>query len=345
MLPKDDEDISFLADLPLQPVEPLGFSPDRMVRCEQCLRANPPTRLECLYCGHALPVSDAASTLVKPSLRPPEKWEQGYNCVLTKVPAEGLVNGSTDQVASLLRLEVDDLLRIFGAERSLPLARTATQAEAAIIEQRLAAFGLETMIVSDEALALEVSPPRRLRTLELNEQGFLAYQIAGTEGTAVEWSAITLVVTGRLFARQMEFKERKRRSSEKEIVDSRETMTDEAVLDLYTKNQVGNWRITENNFDFSFLGDRKALFARENFSTLTALIRDRAPGAEHDDSYSRLRRCLELIWPSEQQTESRGWHRDFRGRYGTSEVMVTNNESQFTRYSRLCHFLKTALVQ
>lgn len=316
-----------------------------MVRCEQCLRANPPTRIECLYCGHGLPVSDAATTLVRPSLRPLEKWEQGYNCVLMKSPADGLANGAMDQAgdqaASLLRLEVDDLLKIVGAQSPLPLARTATQAEAAIIEQRLAVIGLETMIVSDEALALEVSP-RRLRTLDLNETGLVAYQIAGVEGTDVEWSAITLVVTGRLFARQIEFKERKRRGPEKEIVDATETMSDEAVLDIYTKDNDGGWRVTANNFDFSFLGEHKSLLAGQNFSILIEVLRDRAPHAEHDDSYNRLRRILELVWPSEQQTEARGWHRDLRGKYGTSEATVTNNEPQFTRYSRLCHFLKMA---
>jgi hypothetical protein len=339
-LSKDDEDISFLADLPLEPTEPLGFSPDEMVRCDECLRANPPTRVECLYCGHGLSASDVPIDLIKPSLRPPEKWEQGYNCVLLKSPADGLPQGSIEQAASLLRLEADDLRQILGAQHSLPLARAATEAEAAIIEQRLAALGIETITVSDQALALEVAPPRRLRTLELNETGFVAFPIAGVEGTEVAWSAITLMVSGRLFARQMEFKERKRKGAEKEIVDATETMSDETVLDIYTLNHDGGWRITGNNFDFSCLAERKTLLARENFLTLSKVLGERALNAEHDDSYSIVRRMLELVWPSEQLTESRGWHRDFRGKYGTSELTVTTNEPQFTRYSHLCHFLK-----
>lgn len=344
-MPKDDEDISFLADQPLQPTEPQGFSPDQMVRCEQCLRANPPNRLECLYCGHGLPVTDVAATLVKPSLRPPEKGEPGYNCILIKSPPADLGNETIDQAASLLRLEGDALRLIVNAQHPLPLARTATPTEAGIIESRLADLGFETITVSDEALSIEVSPPRRLRTLDLNEAGFVAYQIAGLEGTAVEWNAISLVVVGRLFARQVEFKERKRRGPEKEILDATETMTDEAVLDIHTGNKEGAWRITGNNFDFSCLGEKKALLARENFSILTALIRERTPDAEHDDSYHRLRRTLELVWPSEQQTESRGWHRDLRGKYGTSELTVTRNEVQFTRYSTLCNFLRAAGMQ
>lgn len=337
-MPKDNENISLFSDLPLQPTEPQGFSSDQMVRCEECLRANPPTRAQCLYCGHSLPVSQATIALPRPSLRPLEKWEPAYNSILLKAPADGLNDKSMDQAASLLGLEVDDLKQIFLAQKPLPLARKNTQEEAMMIERSLGALGLDTMIVSDQALGLEASPPRRLRTLELRDNDLLAYQTSGSEATPVAWSTITLVITARLFARQVAFKERKRG---KEIVDASETSSDEAVLDIYSKTQDGGWRILGNSFDFSCLGDRKTLLAGENFLTLTNIIRDQALHAAHDHSYNSLRRVLELVWPSEQQTASLGWHRDLRsGKYSTNEVAVTSNEPQFTRYSRLCHFLK-----
>ena len=342
-MPKDNEDISLFSDLPLQPSEPQGFSPDQMVRCEECLRANPPTRPQCLYCGHPLPVSEATITLPRSSLRPPEKWEAGYSSILLKAPADGLSNKSMAQAASLLGLEVDDLKQIFLAQKPLPLARKATQEEAMMIERGLSGLGLDTMIVSDQALGLEASPPRRLRTLELRDNDLVAYQPSGSEGTVVAWNTITLVITARLFAKQVAFKERKRG---KEIIDASETSSDEAVLDIYTNTEDGGWRIMGNSFDFSCLGDRKTLLAGENFLTVTKIVRDHAPHAEHDNSYNSLRRVLELVWPSEQQTASLGWHRDHSGKYSTNEIAMTSNEPQFTRYSRLCHFLKvTSLDQ
>jgi hypothetical protein len=71
ILPKDSENISFFDELP-QPTEPLGFSHQQMVRCDDCLRANPPTRVTCLYCGYALPQTEASVALAKPTLRPLE---------------------------------------------------------------------------------------------------------------------------------------------------------------------------------------------------------------------------------------------------------------------------------
>jgi len=229
-LPKDDQNISLFSDPPLQAAEPRGFSPDQMVSCDECLRVNPPTRVECLYCGHALTMSETTVALVRPSLRPLEKWEQGYNSILMKSPLDGLSEQSMDQAAGLLRLGTDDLKQILLARKPLPLARTPTQAEALIIERSLGALGLEIVIVPDQALAFESSPPRRLRTIDLRESALVMHEMSGSQGTCIEWSEILLVMTGRLFARQLEFKERKRRGAEKEILDASETSSDEAVL-------------------------------------------------------------------------------------------------------------------
>lgn len=339
---KDNENIVVSADLSLPQSEPQGFAPAQMVRCEECLRANPPTRVDCLYCAKALPLSEAGATRVRPSLRALEKWEQGYNCILVRSPDEGSSEQSIAEAASLLRLGVADLNRIIQWRRPLPLARAATQEEAELIQQGVGRLGLETMIVSDEALALEAAPPRRLRTVKLLESNLVVLAPSG-EGKTIAWSEIRLVLTGRLFARQVETKERKRRGAEKQILDARETSNDEAVLDFYTQSRDGGWRILANNFDFSCLEERKTLLASDNFAILTTLIHERTPHAEHDNSYHGLRRSLELVWPSEQQTSSLGWRRDRAGKYSTGEVAITSNESQFTRFSRLCHFLKVTL--
>jgi hypothetical protein len=338
-LAKDNENIPFFDDLPSRPTEPSGFSHEQMVRCDECLRANPPTRVDCLYCGLALPVSEASVALAKPSLRPLESWEQGYNSILLRSrngePSEELLN----QVASLLRLELSAIQRVLSAKSNLPVARTSTPVEAALIERRLSDLRLETITVPDQELQIETAPPRRLRRLELRETDFVAYQTLSTEGAPIDWAEISLVIVGRLFVKQVELHERKTRKRENEILDASEVTSDEAVVDIYVGKRPESWRISASSFDFSCLGRNKSLLAGENFPRLIELIREHAPNAEFNHSYKAVRQCLEMVWPAQKRIESGGLKA--RGaKISTSEIITTNSEPQFTRYSRLCHYLK-----
>jgi hypothetical protein len=339
-LAKDSEKMPSFDDVPLQPAEPQGFSFEQMIRCDDCLRANPPTRVNCLYCSAVLPTTEASAALQKPILRKLEKWEQGYNNILRTLGSERSSNDLLSKVASLLRLTVDDVSRILITERPLPLARAATLDEASLIERKLRDLGIETVIVSDCELGLGASLPQRVRALEFSETEVVGYHFAGAEAERVPWSGIALVAAARLFVKRIEIRERRSRKAEDEILDASEITTDEAVMDLYTETQNGGWRIAANSFDFSCLQSRKALLATENFSTLISVIRERAPQAEFDDSYNTMRQSLEPVWPSDRQTEARGWRRDRPGKYSTGEVTTSNNESQFTRYSRLQHYLR-----
>src|SRR5687767_15932259 len=76
-----------------------------MVACESCLRSNPPTRLQCMYCGGSLPFNNAAFDLQKPDLRPLENWEQGYNNILKSSPATKLSDEAVALAANLLKLD------------------------------------------------------------------------------------------------------------------------------------------------------------------------------------------------------------------------------------------------
>ena len=62
------------------------FAPEQMVACEECLRANPPTRMACLYCGRKLPQTPQGTALQRPALKKLEEWEHGFN-VVTLAPA------------------------------------------------------------------------------------------------------------------------------------------------------------------------------------------------------------------------------------------------------------------
>jgi len=310
-----------------------------MVRCEECLRANAPTRVTCLYCAAVLPIGKTTAELQKPNLRPLQKGEKGYNCILLRKSNE-LTAETLALVTDLLKLNIDDLERIFSAGVSLPLARAASEAEAVLVQDRLTAFAIQTRVVSDMELGLEDLLPLRVRTARFGSGALTLYHLAGGRGVNIPWAEFSLIVTGRLLVKQVEVKEQKGGRADAQILDARELFNDVAVLDLYCGNDDGNYRILASSFDFSCLGEQKSLLAAENFKLLVAAIRERAAQAEYDDSFNSLRSTLAPVWPAEQQIESRGWRRERPGKYSVGAVIESNNESQFLRYSRLRYYLK-----
>lgn len=340
-MPKDNEKIPLFDDAVPLASEPRGFSFAEMVRCEECLRANPPTRLNCMYCSAALPASKVIAAPVRPATRKLEKWEPGYHNILVGSPSE-LSDEVMGQLTSFLHLEAADAKLLLAGRRPLPIALSATREEAELIERRVKDVGLQTMIVSDAELKFEVLP-RRVRALRFAEPDLLVYHLPGADGTRLAWNDIALVITARLRVKQVEIKELKTRKAENEIIDTREASSDEPVVDIFARVDDCGWRIAANSFDFSCLGDEKGLIAAENFSKLLAVMGQRAPQAEFDDSYDEARRALIAVWPLEQQTLSQGLRRNWKGKYGTAELMTTSNESQFTRYARLSYYFKRRL--
>jgi hypothetical protein len=322
-----------------RPEEPQArpFSPEEMVTCEECLRANPPTRLNCFYCGAKLPLSEAAAKLRRPSLRQPEKWEEGYNVVLYEQAT--VTEELLKEVVSLLQLEREEARRILEAAEPLPLAHIHSSEEARLVQDRLRAIGLGVLVASDSDLMIKDENRKRARAFDLTDDAIAAYGVGSREVWRAEWSDILLLVTGRLVVRRVELEER-RKGKASEMVEARETAADVLLLDLYTRHADGGWRVTSDSFDFSCLGNRKGLIAAQNFATLVKVLRERAPQMIVDDSYGRLRQALAPVWPSEERTESRGLRRERPGRFNVEALMTTDNEMQFTRYSRLRHFLK-----
>jgi hypothetical protein len=325
-----------------EPHEPefRGFAPDQMVTCAACLRANAPTRTSCLYCAAALPVTEATALLRRPTLRRLEKWEQGFNCILMPEKTPALGDDALREMAELLRLSANDLKRIMEAGTPLPLARAATRDEAALVESKLAARGIRVLVVSDQDLSPEDSPPKRIRALEFTEDSIIAHPAGGGHALRAPWADILLFVTGRHLIRRVEIEERRGRRAENEIAHTRELSSDESLLDVYTGGVEGGWRIASDNFDFSCLGDRKGLLVAENFLSLGETLRGRASQADYDDSYNLVRHALNPAWPLEQHTESRGLRRERPGKYNVESATTSDNETQFTRYSRLHHYLK-----
>jgi hypothetical protein len=309
-----------------------------MIRCEECLRANPPTRVNCLYCAAVLPHDETTVNLQKPALRPLEKWEQGYNNIL-RPPAANLTESQLAEAADLLRLDVPDLTRILLLDMPLPVARAASNDEASLVQRRLSGLGIETSIVSDAALGADERGPVKVRALEIDETGMSAFQTPETPAIHVSWSNFALLVTGRLIVKRVVVNEQKRGRTESRITDASEFFTDEPVFDLYATGQRSPFRIAANSFDFSCLGKRKSLLAGENISLLIELFRDKAPHAKYDDSYNSMRKALEVVWPSGQESSSAGWRRERPGKYSIGLATETSNERQFLWYSRLRYYL------
>lgn len=355
-LPKDTKnDKDNAAILPLlddgpPSVQIKPFTPDQMIRCEECLRANGPTRVNCLYCGTVLPLNEVSVNLQKPSLRPLEKWEQGYNNILLPsfanrapdAPEVLITLGETDlsEAADLLKLTADELRRILSFALPLPLARAATMDEALLIQRRLTRLRIDTVVVADAELGVAEMAPVKIRALQLEPDGFVAYQNPGTAGTKVDWSSLRLVVVGRLYVKRIEMREQKSGRAENRLLDTNEFFADEGVVELYADVLLTPIRIAAHSFDFSGLGELKRLVAGENFVALVDLIRTNAPEVEFDQSYKSARRALEAIWPSQQENEPGGWRRDRPGKYSIGSTQQVSNETQFQRYSRLRYFFQ-----
>ena len=337
---KDNENVplpNWTTDEP-EDLAPAPFAPAQMVRCDECLRANPPTRVNCLYCAAVLPHNETTINLQKPALRPLEKWEQGYNNILLP-PVANLTPAALAEAADLLRLRPEDLSRILSSETPLPLARAATIDEAELVQRRLNLLGIGSRIMPDAEPGADSSALVKVRAVEIDESGIYAYQTPEAPFIRVHWSDFVLLVVGRLIVKRVEMKERKGKQAENSILDSSEFFTDEIVADLYTRSQAMPFRFAANSFDFSCLESNKGLLAGENIARLLQLFREQAPGVQYDDAFDSVRKIIEPVWPSVQQNESGGWRRDRPGKYSVGSIMELTNEMQFSRYSRLRNHL------
>lgn len=339
----EDDELPLMDEDAGVPVMPRAFAAGEMVACEACVRANPPTRMNCLYCGAVLPVGDAGNDLRRPTLRALEAWEQGFNVVL--VPQGAATDLSVDdlsEAARLLRLETGQLREMRGAGAYLPLARVASRDEASLVERRLSALGCQVEIVADEDLGVETHAPKRIRRLEIGADALTGWTSAESEAERVEWTDIVLIVAGRIARKRIEVEERRGggRRKDAEVVETREFQTDESALDLYFASSVVNWRIMAENFDYTCLGAGKSLLAAENFKRLTETLRERVTAAAFDDSYRSVRSFLKFAWPLAEQTEAGSLKRIRPGRYNAEAVTSVSNETQFTRYGRLLQYFR-----
>jgi hypothetical protein len=339
-LPREDEFQAF--DLPGassgEPEAPRPFTHAEMLACDVCLRANPPTRISCLYCGATLTATEQSAALRRPTLKKLEDWERGFNVVLLPRAGVSLKPDVVDEAASLLRLEASRLAEIIASGRALPLARASSTEEAGLVASRLGALGLNTEVLTDEVLA---RTPERVRALEFEEGALVCRQWPEAAPQCLSLDEIALLVEGRIVERRGEVVERKARfGSRSEVVEARELASDELVLDIYAADEGAGFRIMSGGFDYSCLGAHKGLLATENFRKLVATLRGLSKAAAFDDEYTRLRSLLADVWPPAEHTASLGF-KGAGGRVNMGAVTTVSNEAQFTRYARLLQSFAT----
>ncbi|HYY95047.1 MAG TPA: hypothetical protein VE713_11055 [Pyrinomonadaceae bacterium] len=335
------------------------FAPEQLVACVRCLRANAPTRMNCLYCGAQLPQTAESKKLRRPALKKLEEWEQGFNVVLLPREDKTFTPEAIAEAASLLRLDAARLTEIIDARRALPLARASSSEEAGLVLKRLGALGLAGEVFADEELTRQ---PVKVRALTLEEDALVCRPGLGAGPRRVAWGEVLLLVKGRVVTKRVEVEERREKVRGRgEIVETREIAGDEAVLDIHaisrpeaesqpeehspskehsqseenSQSETDCFRVLADNFDYSCLGASKRLLARENFVTLVETLRARAPFAVFDDEYASSRALLSFAWPPTERTASLGLRRERPGRFNTEAATLITNEQQFTRYSRL----------
>jgi hypothetical protein len=307
-----------------------SFAPTELVACEQCSRANAPSRSTCIYCGAELP----AAVAVKAADKTHEAGPDAVQHVLF-ITADQLAEMSTEtcsRLANLLGLGLDDVSSAMAAGGPLPLTAASSTAQAQTLSAAIRALGFHASILLEESLAHKHA--RKIRGLELSTDSISALP-QKSAASVFAWSDISLIVVGRLITTRIEVDEKRRRRDSTPI-DSRQFSTHEAVADIYLGPEAA-WRISADNFDYSCLGDRKAATGFENFRRLLELIRERAPHVEINDSYLRKRILLANVWPLEEESRNDVL---FGTRRRNRQSVKTSNESQFSRYSRVAWLLK-----
>lgn len=311
--------------------EDIAFRPSQMVPCRGCSRQNPPNRATCVYCGHELAIADVASLQI--SNQQLEPWENGWNIVL--LPNLNDPRPNVAMVASIVSNAAEQLDSIIDAAVPLPVARVSTEAEAIAASRKLSGLGLDCRTVPDVELDAG-SPPVRLKGLDFTADRLAVTDFNTGTVTNVPWSDLALLVTGTLLTSRTDALEKKRRRDKPiKLIDETTTSSDAAVLDIYSRRDPQGWRIHLAGFDFSCLGDDKSLLAVENLRRLVTILKERAPHVRVVSNYSNISHALDNIWPLESRKDAQGLQRAGFGKVEFGSVELSNNTTQFTKYSRL----------
>lgn len=315
-------------------VEARGFAPEELLTCDSCLRANAPTRTQCLYCGAGL---RAVASVLRPE--PPfatsEPEVNRIYIVARSRPGQAITHSVVDQLAERFQFKPAELHAGFASCGPLPLT-SASREQAVELLSELQAHGFDAFSIPASEVETSLAA-RKIRALEFTETSLSALTTSPVQQLCAAWSDLSLIVSGRLQTNRVEVDERQSRNSTK-YLDRRELSHDESVIDLYVKCEP-SWRIGAQDFDFSCLGEHKSLTAFDNLRVLIELLTRRG-GAELNDIYALIRPLLAVVWPLEMTSSKERSRRPRAGRKDVSVVTATDNVMQFNNYSRLAWNVK-----
>ncbi len=311
-----------------------AFAANELVACKSCSRTNPPTRARCLYCGAALETAAEVATVASANKVHETESADVFHVVVISAGGEG--HEQTGEIARIVNLAPAELNLLLNA-RCAPLFSTDSAQSAQDIADKLRAAGIESAAITDVHLKIGTSP-KQIAALTIDDHALTATIRRNGERASVPWTELALIVAGRLYFTTAEIEQKRGKS--KHVLDERQLTTDEAVLDIYVRGDDCGWRISAGSFDFSCLGSRKGITAFENFASLVDMLRSRAGDAVFDDRYVKLRLALNKVWPVAPQAKTTE-----RRRTATREInatsTLTDNELQFTRYSRMLRYFQT----
>jgi hypothetical protein len=310
---------------PLIQSEDIAFSDEELLSCAKCGRKNSPERIACLYCAAALGVSPTTTRL---KLRKLESWENGQNVIVVRP------SGNVEELAGLFSIEATGLENLLASGVVIPIARVASVAEANKIIGSIPDQSFETLIVSDQELDA-THPPKRLGGLQFEPEsiGLIDFNTRQVKQIAV--SDIGLVTKGTIIARKTDTVEKRQRGKAKNILEESSITTDEAVIDIYTREDPFGYRIYNSGFDFSCLGEDKSMLASDNMRRLITVLAEILVGAKVVTSYEKVSDLISEIWPVEVRKDHQGLVRPGIGKREFGMTEITSNAEQFTKFSRL----------
>ena len=311
------------------------FAPEEMLTCDGCLRANPPNRGQCMYCGSPLQpgagTPDVEAEPVGGEARP------GHYVVVRARAAATITNDLVERLAARFGFKPEELQAALAIGAPLPVTSAPSEESASRIVAELADDGVETISVSDIDLKTSLAP-FNIRSLEFSDSGITAISKNGRDRPVAQWSDLHLIVTGRLLTHRVEVDERRSGSAIKPL-DRREISEDKSVMDLYAVSSEVPWRIVVSDFDFSCLGEHKSLTAFDNAATLIGMLAERS-NSELNDSYGRVKSLIAHVWSLENTSSESRSRRPRASRKDFATVNISSNEAQFNNYSRLMWCLK-----
>lgn len=320
-----------LGGIPLRSEE-IGYSESELTKCPKCLRPNSPDRFECIYCGSVLGDREKDITIDRTA---PEAWENGSDLILINA---GGSESSIAAAAKIIGLPQEVVADIVNARRPLPLTRLKDRASAEAISELLSEHAFDVKLVEDAEMR-PTENPRRIRGVEFSDGEITFTDFNTHEKITVEVSDIELIVSGKLMTTRVESTEKIARKKEPKLIDRAELSTDTLLLDIYVRGDAKGARIISTGFDFSCLGESKAMFAAENMLLLTEKIRSLAGAEKYVGDYDECRNVLNAVWPVTTRRDSKGMRRSILKGSSVESVATSDNLEQFTRFSRLNRIL------